>query len=207
MALTDYSQLQASIADYLNREDLSAVIPDFISLAEARLNRVIRNRRMVTQATITIDGQYEALPTDYLESKLLVINDTTPYACEFRTLASSADINWQRDGTAGKPAYYSVSGLQFQFTPTPDATYNATLTYYAKIEALSSVGINWLLLSHPDIYLYASLLQAAPYLHDDERLMVWGGLLKTALDELEVEDQRAQYNASPLVMRPRRAFG
>ena len=207
MALSNYTELQATVADYLNRDDLTSVIPDFIALAEAEFNRDIRHRRMVTQTSLVINAQYEDLPTDFLEAKALIVQDTTPYLCDFRTMASAADFNWQRDGAPGIPACYSVVGEQLQFTPTPDAAYTGTLTYYAKIPDLATNSTNWLLTNHPGIYLYGTLLQAAPYLHDDERLVTWGTLLTTALDKLVVEDQRAQFNASPLVMRPRRAFG
>ena len=62
MALSNYNDLKASIADFLNRDDLTSVIPDFISLAEAQLNREIRHWRMEDRSIATIDSQYTALP-------------------------------------------------------------------------------------------------------------------------------------------------
>ena len=35
MALTNFTELKSSIADFLNRDDLTSVIPTFIALAEA----------------------------------------------------------------------------------------------------------------------------------------------------------------------------
>ena len=44
MALSNYTELQASVADFLNRGDLTSVIPDFIKMTESELNRVLRTR-------------------------------------------------------------------------------------------------------------------------------------------------------------------
>ena len=207
MALANYTNLQSAVADFLNRDDLTSVIPDFIALAEARLNRNIRVRQMIDTASLTINAREEALPTDFLEAKLLVIEDTVPYVCESVSVKHGADVNFYRSATAGKPLYYSIVGGNIQFSPTPDATYTGTLTYYQKIPDLATNSTNWLLTSHPDLYLYTTLMQSAPYLKDDERIPVWSSLAKTALDELQLQDEKAQYNASPLMMRPRRAYG
>ena len=44
MALSTYTELKASVADWLNRTDLTSVIPDFIALAEAQIERTLRTR-------------------------------------------------------------------------------------------------------------------------------------------------------------------
>ena len=46
MALSNYTELKASIADFLNRDDLTSVIPDFITLAESQINRDIRHMKV-----------------------------------------------------------------------------------------------------------------------------------------------------------------
>jgi hypothetical protein len=53
MALANYNQLQTSIANYLNRTDLDAVIPDFITLTERRLDRDVRARANMIRANTT----------------------------------------------------------------------------------------------------------------------------------------------------------
>jgi hypothetical protein len=64
----NYSQLKSNIADFLNRSDLTAVIPTFIDLAEAQMERPLRVRQMVGRSTAPIDTQYSALPSDFLVS-------------------------------------------------------------------------------------------------------------------------------------------
>ena len=68
MALDSFANLKLSIADWLNRDDLTAVIPDFIKLAETQLNREIRHYKMHNKATANIETQYSATPTDWLQS-------------------------------------------------------------------------------------------------------------------------------------------
>jgi hypothetical protein len=81
------------------------------------------------------------------------------------------------------------------------------LTYYAKIPALTvSNTSNWLLVDSPDLYLYGSLLQAAPYLQDDQRITTWAALYTTAINDLKVSDERSRMATSALRMRAR-SFG
>jgi hypothetical protein len=81
------------------------------------------------------------------------------------------------------------------------------LTYYAKIPALTvSNTSNLLLVEAPDLYLYGSLLQEAPYLQDDQRITVWGALYDRAMSDLKVSDERSRMATSALRMRAR-SFG
>ena len=67
MALTSYAELQTSIAEFLNRDDLTAKIPDFITLAEAQMNAELRHWRMEKRATASLDSQYTAVPLDFIQ--------------------------------------------------------------------------------------------------------------------------------------------
>ena len=76
MALTNYAELKSSIADFLNRDDLTSVIPTFISLAEAQFARDLRHYKMENRATGTIDSQFmtkpcAGLPIDMVRNELM----------------------------------------------------------------------------------------------------------------------------------------
>ena len=66
MALSNYTGLKASIADFLNRDDLTAVIPDFITLAEAQINRDIRHFKMEARSSgqQSSGDEYMQVPSD-----------------------------------------------------------------------------------------------------------------------------------------------
>ncbi len=86
MALTTYTELKASVADWLNRTDLTNVIPDFISLAEAQIERTLRTRQMIVRATASIDTEYSAVPADFLETKSIKLNTNPVTALVFESI-------------------------------------------------------------------------------------------------------------------------
>lgn len=205
MAITSYSTLQTTVGDWLNRSDLTTVIPDFITLAEAQFNRTLRHRKMVERATATLDTEYSAMPADWLESIRYQINTNPITVMEFVSPDQAALLKGAYS-TSGKPIFYSQIGQQFQVIPAPDSgsAYTGELTYYAKIPALSvSNTSNWLLVDSPDIYLYGALLQSAPYLQDDQRLNVWAAIYQRLIEDLKVSDERSRMATSSLRMRAR----
>ena len=201
MSITTYAELQSSIADWLLRDDLTSVIPTFISLAEAKFNRRIRDYRMVKRATAEVDTAYFAIPSDWQENIRFQLNTSPITTLEYVTPDQAAEEK-RLYNTSGRPAFFTMIGDQFQIVPAPDSTYDAELTYYAKIPVLSSGNTsNWLLEKAPDIYLYGALMEAAPYLDDDARIQVWGGLLEQSMNAIQIESDRAKTGSSSIRMR------
>ena len=207
MALTTYAELKTSIGDWLNRSDLTSVIPDFISLAEAQIERTLRARQMIVRANASFDAQYGAVPADFLETKSLKLTSTNPQTpLEFLSI-DALDQKAAEYTASGRPRFFGVVGGQFRIVPTPDANYTTELTYYAKLSKLSNSNTsNWLLSSSPDIYLYGSLLQAAPYLQDDARIQTWATLYERALNDLQTADDRGASSGGALLTRTK-TFG
>jgi hypothetical protein len=207
MALTTYTELKTSIGDWLNRSDLTAAIPDFISLAEAQLERTLRTRQMIVRANASFDAQYGAVPADFLETKSLKLTSTNPQTpLQFLSI-DLLDAESTKHTASGKPKFFGVVGDQLRLVPTPDSNYTTELTYYAKLTKLSnSVASNWLLTSSPDIYLYGSLLQAAPYLQDDARISTWSALYDRAMNDLQIADDRGSSSGGTLLTRAK-TFG
>ena len=207
MALTTYTELKTSIGDWLNRSDLTTAIPDFISLAEAQIERTLRTRQMIVRANASFDAQYGAVPSDFLEVKSLKLTSTNPQTPLSFLSIDALDAEMTKYTASGKPKFFGVVGGQFRIVPTPDANYTTELTYYAKLTKLSSsVASNWLLSSSPDIYLYGSLLQAAPYLQDDARIQTWATLYERALNDLQTADDRGSSSGGALLTRAK-TFG
>lgn len=195
-----YAQLKSTIADYLNRDDLTSVIPTFIMLAESKFNRKLRVRQMVKRATAQIETAFFAYPSDWLESKEFQLNTNPITKLEFITESYGNELRATRFSAGGKPRYYTVVGSQLEFIPTPDTQYDGELTYYAKIPALSDANTsNWLLAYAPDLYLYGALIEAEPYLKNDERVGLWGELYLRVVTDIEVADERASVASTPLI--------
>lgn len=197
MAITTYSELQSAIADWLNRTDLTAAIKDFITIAESEFQRSIRHRKMITRADATIDSEYSATPSDWYQSVSLILKTDPVHPLEYVTNESMNTLKSSSSAT-GKPNYYTHVGTEIQTHPAPDGTgYTGELVYYAKIPALSDSNTsNWLLDLAPDIYLYGSLIQSAPYLRDDERIAVWTSYYQKAAEDLIISDQRTRGQTS-----------
>jgi len=200
MALDTFSGLKTTIADYLNRDDLTSIIPSFISIAEAKFNRKLRVRQMVKRATATLDTAFFAFPSDFLQAKEFQLNTNPITYLEFITEKQGDLLRQDSFIAAGQPKYYTIVGTQLEVIATPDSSYTGELTYYGKIPALSDSNTsNWLLAYAPDLYLYGALVEATPYLKDDERLGTWSTLYTNSLGDIEVADQRASVSSTPIV--------
>ena len=200
-----YAQLQTEIANWLDRTDLTATIPTFIELAEANFNRVIRQPDMITKDdSFSISGRYTTLPTDTLEIVRIVLDLTPVIVLEYMTPEELSERRVSLTG-GGKPYYFTTVGgstNQLEVLRSPDSTYTASIIYYTRIAALSDAATtNWLLTSHPDIYLYGALVEAEPYLKNDERMPMWTSRLDKALNDLRLQGQRERHTASGLRMR------
>lgn len=189
----NYAQLRNDIADFLNRQDLGAVIPTFVRLVEQRLNRVIRTRQMEKRVTANINTQFSTLPTDFLEMRNVQINANPVTALQYVT-PQEADRIRARE-LQGKPRFFSIVADRLELIPAPQEVVVAEMVYYQAIPALSDVNpSNWLLNRHYDIYLYGSLAQAAAYLKDDPSQ--WVLLYDSAINEIVVDDQRSQFQGT-----------
>ena len=207
MAITTYAELQTATANWLDRTDLTARIPEFIELAEANFNRVLRQPDMVTKNdSFSIAGRYTTLPTDTLEIVRIVVDLTPVIVLEYMTPEEISERRIVMTAT-GKPYYFTTIGgstNQLEVLPSPDSTYTSSIVYYTRIAALTdSATTNWLLDSHPDIYLFGTLVEAEPYLKNDERMPMWTARLDKALNALGLQGQRERHTASGLRMRSR----
>lgn len=201
---TTYAELQTEIADFLNRDDLTAVIPTFIKLSEAGFNRDLRHWRMEKRQSATATEQYLTKPDDWLETiRLHVASEATSGL----HLVSRDDMMQQRaaaSNTAGTPCYYCHSGNTFELYPTPTESTELELLYYGSIPALSDANTsNWLLDYAPDLYLYGALLQSAGYLHEDTRVQMWSQVYSLILQQLNAESDFAKYSGSGLKVKNR----
>lgn len=206
MALSTYDELKASIGDYLDDDDLTDQIEDFIAIAEARHKREVRIRAMLSRSTLAIsDGdRYVDYPADYLDMRYLRILNPVTGALN-RYLPTITQIT--PDEMAGKstnseraPKYFSLHD-QIEFDSEADRDYSGELFYYVALTALSgSNASNSLLALAPDVYLYAALAASAPFLINDERVAVWEGLYKDARDSLNLSQLQSRHGG-PQVAR------
>jgi hypothetical protein len=201
MALTDYSSLKTSVASYLARSDLTNQIPDFIRLAEERLARDLRTRKMlvVARADTTASDSTVGLPTDFLEMRDMHLRTTPVQSLTYRS--PNAFFAGSRTTDSGKPIDYTILASEIQFAPVPNTAYSVQMLYYAKPQYLSDTNItNAFLANYPDALLYAALGEAEPYLMNDARLQTWASLYDRAITAINTSDQSSEYGGQPMSM-------
>ena len=188
MAITNYAELQTAIKGWLHRTDLDSQIPDFITLAETKLNRVLRIRAMENIATGSVSSTV-ALPTGFVEMKALTVTSGgSTYPLDYITPNEVVSAS----ATARK---YSLIGDSIYFVPAGSGeTYS--MVYYKKFDPISS-GVNWLITNAPDVYLFASLLEAAPYIQIGQSIKDdWANTLGTSISTLMSADNGDRYGSS-----------
>jgi hypothetical protein len=210
MAFDTYDNLQTAIGSFLNRTDLAANIPDFITLAEAQITRRINKARNDGQMLprdmvfrnpafdIPASTEFVNLPADFLGPLSFYldpqsINGNTYGAVQLDYLApENLEYLKQKRGITAvnaTPGVYSIVGSQIQLLPIPDQDYTANLFYWQKLQALSEANpSNWILAKYPDVYLYGALTNAAPFLAEDDRVAMWAEFLTTAIADLLASD-------------------
>jgi hypothetical protein len=193
MSFDTYAALQAEVARWIRRDDLTDDIPGFITLAEAQMNQRLRVPEMMTNAAQSITAETLALPTDFLAVKSFRLTSGSGRELKFITEEQAQSYKATPSQIPAEPRTYTRRGSYFEFTPTPDQTYTGSLTYYAKIPALTdSATSNWVLADFPHAYLYGALMQSAPFLKADVRMATWGPLFEAALDDIRTANRAVQ---------------
>lgn len=196
MALDTYTNLQAEIADYLDKgTTLNAKIPNFIRLTESRLNKVLDDPEMETTSTATTTGQFLGLPLDFGELKSINVGG---YRLRGSTVADFSGFST----VAGIPRTYGIYDGQIAFAPVPATGSAVSIVYTRRIPALSVTNTtNWLLNLAPEAYLYGSLLAAELYLWNDERLPTFQAFFEDAVANLKADAEKRRWGAAPIAPR------
>lgn len=198
-----YTGLQASIASWLHRSDMTAIIPDLVILAEARIARDLRLRRQVTNVTLSTIAatQAVALPSDYLElENLSVISGGVNVQLNYINI-ESLNVKYPDGSYSGVPKVYTFESSNILLGPTPDAIYSLDAYYYARFASLTVTPANWLLTNHPNIYLYAALAEAGDWTQDEKNLAKWEAKYHADVEKLQESDDAAMFSGAALRVR------
>ena len=206
MALDTYDGLKSAIADWLDRSDLDDRIPDFIRLAETRINRKLRIRPMEVRSTMTTNAgqRYFNLPGGFLSMRNIQLN-TNPITPLEQISPEMLDRLYGSDVT-GKPTAYALIGDEIQLAPIPDSSYELEIAFYEKFTALGdgtggTVTSNWMSTNAPDVLLYGALLEAEPFIKNDERVPLWLNAYSTAVREMELANEKDRFSGSQMRVR------
>ena len=208
MAVSTYTELKASIANWLNRSDLSdEIADDFIKLTESDLNAKLRIRQMEQIDTVTINAETVTVPTGFIGVRsFYILQSSNKYPLEYMTPHNMFET--KGGSSSGRPRIYTIEAdnetEQFRFAPSPDTSYTGYLSYYKAIAALSdSNASNYILSTHPNIYLYGSLYHAANFLGgiDPDQKQNWLQMYIAGLERCENNDKQDSYGGAPVTQR------
>jgi len=200
-AFTSYDNLKTNIADYLARQDLNDKIPMFVALAEKRLNRDLRLRQTLQQSTYNLTSGFQVpTPSDFLEMKDIHIDANPIVNLNFKTVSQFYRLN--NVSGSGNPVNYTLVSNNFVLAPRPTGSSTINMTYYKIPKVLSDTNpSNEYLEVCPDLLLYASLVESAPFLMNDERLTTWEALYTRGLTSITKSDEQSEFPAQPLAVQ------
>jgi hypothetical protein len=193
----DYDWLQSAVAGWLHRTDLGNVIPDFVMLAEKRINGMLEARAqdLVATLTTTADDPTVDLPNDLNRIHSLSL----PTYGDIDHMDAQAFARVYASQTSGAPRNYTIIGGALKLGPVPDDTYSIECVYRAGVPALAdSGGTNWLIEQHAEIYLAATMCEALIWVGNAEKLAIWEQKYAAAVQALNAQDWNA---AGPMVVR------
>lgn len=198
MALTTFTELNASIADWLERTDLTTQIVDLITLAEKKIYRNLRVRDMESALSVVIASGVAAMPSDFLELKHAYIDGSPTVPLERKSITDLYE-KYPVRSSHGKPRFIANNVSNFEFGPYPDTTYTVLGTYYARPTALSgSNETNFLITNYPDLIFFGSLVESVSLTGDSTRLTEWVAKYEDAEQSIKFEEKRQRFSGSPL---------
>jgi len=206
--ISNYTDLQAAVAEYLARDDLTARIPTFIQFEEAKFNRELFVRQMEGRVTTTADilstePEFISLPSDFQSMRRIRLSgvDGKP-TLEYKSPAGLDAYRLSINNVTHQPGYFTIFGDEIELAPTPSDNFVIEMVYRKTIPPLAANSTNWLLTMAPDLYLYGALLEAAPYMKEDARIQTWGQGFANALSSLnDLSNTATVFNGGPTRMR------
>lgn len=200
--MTTYNTLFTDIASWLNRNDSAVLsqIPNFISLGEEQICRECVNigllRKVISAAELNgggfIPGQsYIPKPTGWRVT-LAFTNGANNLINQMENRSTDfIDMYWPDTTQQGIPLYYSDDNINYwKVAPVPEDNYPFQVAYLEKPLPLSVYNqTNWLTDFIPDILLFACLINAMPYVKDDERLPGWQQQYAQKIGALNAQDK------------------
>ena len=199
-----YNSLLNDLRVYLERGATLATdptvydqLPSLINLAERRLARELKvqGTETVVSSTMTIGLAVYPKPDRWRETVSMRIGTGTGYNVTKEIFPRAYEymrLFWPNQTTTGEPRFYADYNYSNWFiAPTPSVAYPYEIIYYELPALLDDTNqSNWYTEYAPDALLYASLMEAAPFLKNNEQVKVWEGFLGRAISSINGEDIR-----------------
>ena len=188
-----YDSLTSTVLQYLERKDAAVVnaIPTFITLAEFAIAEQVKTlgQLQVVESTMTAGNAILQKPARWRKTVSMSITvDGVKQPVYLRKYEYLKNY-WPDTNQISTPKYYADTDWDHWFVaPTPDQDYAFEVLYYERIAPLSSTNqTNWLTNNAPNAILFGTLLQAMPFLKNDQRT-IFQQQYDVAMQALKTED-------------------
>lgn len=222
-----YDDLIAMVPNWLDRDDLTPQIPNYIALIEPTLNRRLRVLNMEKNELWDMGPVPYALPADFRMLRSLWIEGApdkplkqvtpTQTAGAVRADGGSGYTTDEEDGeteyvtddgdmvydtgsgSGGEPKYFYTVNRTLQVLPPPADRLQVRALYYTRIPPLSADNqTNWLLTEHPDVYVWGVLKQASIYIRDPDAISTCDAMFEQAVGEIMDASRQDKYAGGSL---------
>lgn len=198
MSLQSYPDLQAAVLDWVHRSDTAFTtrVPDFIRLAEMRLNRDLKltNNNIEVSLTSTPGSRFIAFPLDCNTPIDVWLNYYQPRKELSQCIPKQLPVNTI---VASQPQYWAADGLNIAFEMATDQAYPFVLRYQQQLNLSNSITTNNILSAWPDAYLSATLAEVALWTKDDAELQRWEAKYRDAKQGI-MDNQSENVKNAPL---------
>lgn len=193
MTISTYAELQTAVADWHHRNVTQ--IPDFIALAEKRINSRLNSRLAEVDTTLTgtVNSRYIATPTRFMSAIGIWLTTYLPrIELPYLTPEQISVSN-----SSGLPSYYTVDGSNIAFDTPCNIAYTFTLRY-KQCYAIASTSTNDILTNYPNVYLFGALVEACSFARDYNDMQLFESRFQTALEEAQNAEFANKSNATLL---------
>lgn len=187
---------------YLKRNDLTDLYSDFMKMAEARINAVMRLAEMEIRSTSTPTDDFWSLPSDFIEMRHIQATTTDgAWPIEYLTPEQADD---KRRWLTGDYRFYTIIDNSIEIIPHPtaDSTTVVEMFYYAKPNALvNGSDTNDVVTNYPQLYVYGMMGEAALYREAAQQAQQWMDMFDAYAKQLNDSAQNARFSGNSLMMR------
>lgn len=182
MSITNYSELKTAVAAWGKRSDLTSLIPDFITLAEKRLNRnlLTRSQEFEVELTATVGSRYISLPDGVVNPVGLWLKAYLPRTKLTQLLPVDLPV---KTNVSGYPEYWAIDAQNIALDKLAGDAYTFDFRYSGNLALSDSSPTNYVLTNDPDLYLFGALVEFHKYAMNDEQAAMWESRFQQALDQ------------------------
>lgn len=200
MAISNYTELQAAVVDWMARSDLTGNAADFITLAEARLNRLLEVVATTANLTATTDSNLISIASLQVTEPVSLY--LTAYNQEHFIPQGALGAFYEQD-TPNLPNNWAIEGTNIRFDCPINGPYPVRFTYQGRFALSDAAPTNEFLTNNPDLYLAAAMVWGCGYVKDQAG-SVWQQMLDEFTAEvrsINAQKKRSQLPVDPMLLR------